>query len=121
VRRPSRALDEVQFEGRTRAVTLAGLVMYYPLVVLALFGLWRVRRRPDVLFAVLALALAATVVFTPDSGTRYRATLEPLIVILACAGVRRLVSDEELVDGDAAAGEEPAAAPPAAPVLQPTA
>jgi hypothetical protein len=74
-----------------------------------------------VLLAVLALALAATVVFTADSGTRYRATLEPLIVILACAGVRRLVTDEELVEGDATAGDEPAAAPPPAPVLQPSA
>jgi hypothetical protein len=36
---------------------------------------------------VLALALAASVVFTIDAGTRYRAPLEPLIAVLACSAV----------------------------------
>lgn len=85
VRRPGRALDEVPFEGRSQAVTAVGLGMYYVLLVCALAGLWRHRRRRDFVIPVLALALAASVVFTSASGTRYRAPLEPLIVICAAS------------------------------------
>lgn len=85
VRRPGHALAEVPFEGRNRKITLVGLVMYYVLLPLALVGLYRVRRRRELLLPVLALALAASIVFTIDAGTRYRAPLEPLIVVLACS------------------------------------
>ena len=87
VRRPARALDEVPFEGRSEAVTGAGLAMYYALLALALFALWRQRHRREVVLPVLAVALAASVVFISASGTRYRAPLEPLIAILAVAAV----------------------------------
>ncbi len=87
VRRPARAVTEVHFEGRTKAVTIAGLVMYYPLLVLALAGLWRWRRRHELVWPVLAVALAASIVYTSDSGTRYHAPLEPLVVVLACGAV----------------------------------
>ncbi len=87
VRRPARALDEVPFEGRSEAVTTAGLAMYYVLLALALLALWRHRRRREIVLPVLAIALAASVVFTSASGTRYRAPLEPLIAILAVAAV----------------------------------
>jgi 4-amino-4-deoxy-L-arabinose transferase-like glycosyltransferase len=83
VRRPQRALDEVPFDGRTRSVVIAGLSMYYVLLPLALVALWRLRRRLDLVLPVLGMALAASVIFTNDGGTRYRATLEPLIVVLA--------------------------------------
>jgi 4-amino-4-deoxy-L-arabinose transferase-like glycosyltransferase len=86
VRHQSLALAEVPFEGRSRFVTKVGLDMYYVLLVLALVGLWRARHRRWFVFAVLALALGASIVFTVDSGTRYRAPLEPLIVVLACIG-----------------------------------
>jgi 4-amino-4-deoxy-L-arabinose transferase-like glycosyltransferase len=85
VRRPGHAVDEVPFEGRSKPVTIAGLAMYYVLLPLALFGLWRVRERREILFPVLALAVAASIVFMTASGTRYRAPLEPLIVVLAVA------------------------------------
>ena len=87
VRRPARALDEVPFEGRSEAVTTAGLAMYYVFLALALWALWRHRRRREIVLPVLAIALAASVVFTSASGTRYRAPLEPLIAILAVAAV----------------------------------
>ena len=57
------------------------------LLPLALIGLWRARRRRALVLGVLAMALAASVVFTADSGTRYRAPLEPLIAVLACSAV----------------------------------
>ncbi len=87
IRHRSRSLAEVPFEGRSRFVTNVGLDVYLILLPLALVGLWRARRRRALVWGVLALSLAASVVFTVDSGTRYRAPLEPLIVVLACAGV----------------------------------
>jgi hypothetical protein len=87
VRRPSRALHEVRFEGRVRGVAIAALAFYYVLAPLALLGLWTLRGRRDLLFGLLATALLASVAFTIDSGTRYRATLEPVIVVLACLGL----------------------------------
>jgi len=91
VRRPGRALDEVRFEGRTDEVAAVGLAIYYVLLVAALVGLWRLRRRRELVLPVLAMALAASVVFTVAAATRYRLPLEPLIVILACAALPQLV------------------------------
>jgi 4-amino-4-deoxy-L-arabinose transferase-like glycosyltransferase len=86
VRHPARALAEVPYEGRSRFVSRVGLYAYYVLLPLALIGLWRARARRWLVLGVLALALGASVVFTIDAGTRYRAPLEPLIVVLAAAG-----------------------------------
>jgi hypothetical protein len=87
VRRRSRSLLEVPFEGRDRTVSELGLDLYDLLLPLALVGLWRARRRRALVFGVLALALGASITFTVDGGTRYRVPLEPLIAVLACAGV----------------------------------
>jgi hypothetical protein len=86
VRHRSRALDEVHFEGRSRLLTSIGLDAYLALLPLALVGLWRARKQRTLLGGVIAIALAASVVYTIASGTRYRACLEPLIAVLACAG-----------------------------------
>ena len=85
LRSPSQVLDEVRFQGRTKAVTVTGLVMYWVLLVLALVALataWRRGRRRLVL-AVAAIVLAASIIYTTDAGTRYRAPLEGMIVALA--------------------------------------
>jgi 4-amino-4-deoxy-L-arabinose transferase-like glycosyltransferase len=81
------SLAEVPFEGRSRLLTNIGLDAYDVLLPLALLGLWRARRRRSLVGGVLAIALGASIVFTADSGTRYRAPLEPMIAVLACAGV----------------------------------
>jgi 4-amino-4-deoxy-L-arabinose transferase-like glycosyltransferase len=87
IRRPSNALAEVPFEGRSRSLDKIGLGMYYVLVPLAVFGLWKARSRRALVLGLLAMALAASVVFTAASGTRYRAPLEPLIAILAMSAL----------------------------------
>jgi 4-amino-4-deoxy-L-arabinose transferase-like glycosyltransferase len=87
IRHRSRSLNEVNFEGRSRPMTDIGLDVYDVLLPLCLIGLWRARRRRALVFGLLALALGASVVYTADSGTRYRAPLEPVIAILACVGV----------------------------------
>lgn len=86
IRRPSHALAEVPFQGRVRGVAIAALAFYYVLAPLAVLGLWSVRRRRDLVAGLLMTGLIASIVFTVDSGTRYRATLEPVIVVLACLG-----------------------------------
>jgi hypothetical protein len=94
LRPPGQALDETKFEGRTRAVTGVGLVMYWVLAALAIAGLvlsWR-RGRRALVIACAALALAASIVYTTDAGTRYRAPLEPLIVVLATSAVAPALS-----------------------------
>src|SRR5207344_1528173 len=45
IRRRSRSLAEVPFEGRSRLVTNLGLDAYLVLLPLVLLGLWRARRR----------------------------------------------------------------------------
>jgi len=85
IRRPGNSLDEVDFEGRSKAVTTMGLAMHWILLPLAIVGVWRHRRRRTLVMPVLALALAASLVFTVAAGTRYRAPLEPLIAMMAVA------------------------------------
>jgi hypothetical protein len=66
-------------------VAVAGIAMYYALLVAALVGIWRLRRRRTLVIPLLAMALAASIVFTVASATRYRAPFEPLLAILAVA------------------------------------
>ncbi len=87
VRRPSRAMDDAPFEGRSDAVTAVGLGMYYLALPLAIFALWRMRRRRSLVIPIVATAITASVVFTVAATTRYRAPLEPVIAILAVSVV----------------------------------
>lgn len=83
VRRPSHVLAEVEFEGRTRSVAEVGLGMYWILLVAALVALWRLRRRRELVWPLLAGALGASVVFTTAAASRYRLPLEPPMLLLA--------------------------------------
>jgi 4-amino-4-deoxy-L-arabinose transferase-like glycosyltransferase len=87
LRSHSKSLVEVPFEGRSRVVSQIALWAYDVLAVLAVVGLWRARRKRWLVAGLLAMALGASIVFTTDSGTRYRAPMEPLIAMLACVGV----------------------------------
>jgi hypothetical protein len=83
IRRPAYAIDEVAFEGRNKAVSIAGIAVYYVLLVAALVALWRLRARRSMVYPLLAMALGASVVFTAAAATRYRLPLEPALVVLA--------------------------------------
>ena len=85
LRWPADAVDEVEFQGRSRSVRWIGLAMYYVLLPLALFGLWRLRDRRALFVPVVATVVAASLTFTVLGGTRYRAPLEPLLVVLAAS------------------------------------
>ena len=84
IRRPAYAIDEVAFEGRNRTVSVVGIASYYVLLLGALIALWRLRARRTLVLPLLAMALAASVVFTSAAATRYRLPLEPMIMVLAC-------------------------------------
>jgi len=83
VRSPRQTLSEVRPTGRALTPTAIGIAFHYVLLPLALVGLWLSRRRLGVVLPVLVMALGASVVFTADATTRYRAPFEPLIAIFA--------------------------------------
>ena len=85
IRKPATAVGEVEFQGRSRGVRWVGLAMYYLLLPLAALALWRLRDRRAFVVPVVALAIGASVVFMVLGGTRYRAPLEPLLVIVAAS------------------------------------
>jgi 4-amino-4-deoxy-L-arabinose transferase-like glycosyltransferase len=85
LRSPDEALDETEFEGRSRTVGTIGLVMYYALLPLALVGLFLVRRRKEIVVPIVLLVIGASIVFLIAAATRYRAPMEPLIGILAAS------------------------------------
>jgi 4-amino-4-deoxy-L-arabinose transferase-like glycosyltransferase len=87
VRRPSHSLDDAEFQGRSETLTVIGLGMHYLLLPLAIVGLWRARRRRELLWPVVWMAIAASLAFTIVASTRYRAPIEPLIVILAMSAL----------------------------------
>lgn len=92
VRRPSHILREAAATGRLRRPTQIALVAHYLLLPLAVAGLWLARRRRGLVLPILVTALAASVVFTADATTRYRAPFEPLIVIFAVFAVSQIVT-----------------------------
>jgi len=85
LRRPSHSTLEAPFEGRSETLAWIGVLAHYLLLALAIGGLWAARRRRELAIPVVVTALAASLVFTAVSGTRYRAPLEPLVVILAAS------------------------------------
>ncbi|MFL5913794.1 MAG: ArnT family glycosyltransferase [Gaiellaceae bacterium] len=90
VRHPGYVLDEASATGRSRAATAIGLAMYWVMLPLALAALWFFRSRRGLVLPVIAMALSASVVFTADAASRYRAPFEPLMVILATAAAFEL-------------------------------
>jgi 4-amino-4-deoxy-L-arabinose transferase-like glycosyltransferase len=87
VRDPDEALNEVQFQGRSRTLTWIGLVIWWVMLPLGLIGLWMARRRLGVSLPLAAMFLLACFVYIANSGTRYRAPFEPVFAVLACSAV----------------------------------
>jgi 4-amino-4-deoxy-L-arabinose transferase-like glycosyltransferase len=75
---------DVFVEGRPKWWAYAGLVMYYALVGLAVPGALLLRRRGTIIYPLLALVadVVITVLLTYGQ-TRFRAALEPALVLLA--------------------------------------
>jgi hypothetical protein len=77
--------------GRDVTVQKLGVIAFYPIALLALLGLWRIRRTPHLaimLAPLLAATLAAAVTY---GGPRLRHGADVAVVALAGAGVATLV------------------------------
>jgi 4-amino-4-deoxy-L-arabinose transferase-like glycosyltransferase len=75
-------------EGRPRSWALVGLGMFYGFAALSVFGAMRLRRSGVPIFPMLAVGLDVVVAVLLTYGqTRFRATLEPLLVLLSAVAV----------------------------------
>ncbi|HKP92106.1 MAG TPA: glycosyltransferase family 39 protein [Thermoleophilaceae bacterium] len=86
VRRPHHPLNEARYSGRPRWFAAIGLATYWLALPFALFALWTLRRRVAVFLPFVVLALSASVVFSAEAETRYRAPFDPLVAVLAGFG-----------------------------------
>ncbi len=86
IRRPGHVVDAAPFEGRPRGLATLALVTYWLMLPFAIYALWHERHRPELVLPLLTAALALSVIYTADGGTRYRAPVEPVIALLASAG-----------------------------------
>jgi hypothetical protein len=85
VRRPARAIEPAETDGRDRTIALLGYISYWVIMPFALGGLWLARRRRGLVVPLLATALALSIMCTSVGGTRFRAPLEPLLAVFACS------------------------------------
>ena len=77
--------------GRNVTVSDIGVIVYYPLAVLAVVGAWALRRRRLELWIVLAPLVLATLTAAATFGSlRLRYVAEPSLVLLAAAGADAL-------------------------------
>jgi hypothetical protein len=113
LRPPGQAIDEARFDSRSTKVRGLGLVIYYLVLILALAGIWRLRRRREIVLPLVAAFALVAVVFMIIGATRYRAPFEPLLVILACSW---LAGPEWLTRRERAVGVPTGEAPPPLPV-----
>ena len=90
-----RPFQQVQYEfleGRSRWASRAGLVMYYPTLLLAIGGLVVLRRRRFPIWPFLSYALAVSIVALTVYGiTRFRIAVEPVLIVLAAVAVDFLI------------------------------
>lgn len=81
------------FEGRLLTATRAGLVMYYPLVVLAVVGAVALGRRDRGGLATLVAVLAVVTLMSAVAygSTRFRFAAEPVLVLLGAVGITAIL------------------------------
>ncbi len=126
---------DIVIESRPRVWAWVGLWSFYALAALAPFGTWALRRRGVALFPLVAVLVDVIAVTLITYGqTRFRATLEPVLVLLGAVAIdraaNRLLGRQSRPDADSlwrgpsgsrgpsgpTSGERSAAAPPSASV-----
>jgi hypothetical protein len=94
-------------EGRGRLASWSGLLMFYALVPFGVVGLVVLRRRGFAISPLLAPAIIVTAAAATTFGvTRYRAPVEPAIVIAAAVGIDALWRKARRAEGEPVAPEE---------------
>jgi 4-amino-4-deoxy-L-arabinose transferase-like glycosyltransferase len=86
-----RPFQQVQYEfleGRSRWASRAGLVLYYPTLLLAMAGVVVLRRRRFPVWPFLAFAATVSLVALTVYGiTRFRIAAEPALIVLAAVSI----------------------------------
>ncbi len=127
---------DIHVEGRPHLWAWVGLWSYYGLAALAPFGMWILKRKGLPLYPLWAVLIDVVLVCLIAYGqTRFRATLEPVLVLLAsvtvCAAAARLTGrsrggwlrsgrrgpSESEGPSDPTSGARPSEAPPSASVV----
>ncbi len=91
--RPGDMLDFNEGEARERWVTVLGLVTFYPLLMLAVYGAVVLRRRRVALWPLLVPVLIVTLASAATYGqTRFRVPAEPTLVVLGAVGLVALIA-----------------------------
>ncbi len=81
------------FEGRDLTVEKAGVLLYYPLALLAVLGALILRRRRGPVWLLGApFVLVLTTSLTAYGITRFRVVAEPALVVLAAIGIHALAT-----------------------------
>ncbi|MDO8363030.1 MAG: glycosyltransferase family 39 protein, partial [Actinomycetota bacterium] len=107
--RPGQTIDFAMVEDRPTGAVRAGQWMYYGLMLLAAAGTWGLRRRGRPVWPLWVQALAVTLTAAYAYGTlRFRAPFEPILCVLAAAGIVALL-DHRLRRPAATAGPPDAA------------
>jgi 4-amino-4-deoxy-L-arabinose transferase-like glycosyltransferase len=90
--RPQDMVDFNAGEGRKKWITVAGLVFYYPLVLLAVAGVVLLRRRGKLWWPLVAPAFVVVgSAFASYGQTRFRISAEPSIVVLSATALVAVV------------------------------
>jgi 4-amino-4-deoxy-L-arabinose transferase-like glycosyltransferase len=86
-----RPFQQVQYEfleGRSRWASRAGLLLYYPTLLLAVAGFVVLRRRRAAVWPFLAYLIAVSIVGVTVYGiTRFRIAAEPALIVLAAVAL----------------------------------
>jgi 4-amino-4-deoxy-L-arabinose transferase-like glycosyltransferase len=96
-------------EGRDRVIAVTGMLEFWTLLILSVFGVRALRRRKVPVYPLLALpAIALVAVTIAFASTRYRSTAEPALVVLSAIALDALIRRRR--------GEDDNARDPAVPV-----
>jgi hypothetical protein len=91
--RPRQAVAYEFLEGRSRWASRLGLLLYYPTLLLAVFGVVVLRRRRAPLLPLVAFPLLVTAVALVYYGiTRFRFSAEPALIVLAAVALDEFIS-----------------------------
>ncbi|HEX8742407.1 MAG TPA: glycosyltransferase family 39 protein [Thermoleophilaceae bacterium] len=85
LQRPERVIEPAPVDGRERTIATLAYISWTLMLPFTVAGLWLARRRRALVVPLLVTALAVSVVYTSDGGTRYRQPLEPVCAIFACS------------------------------------